>query len=55
MLFQIRADSDRVAELEARLREVEKQKTELLSAFRKQMKLIDILKRQKVNTEIIVQ
>ena len=37
-----------MSELEARIRELEKQRGEVIAAFRKQIKLIDILKRQKV-------
>lgn len=44
-------DKARVEALEARVKVLEKQRNELLEAFRKQMKLIDILKRQKVHTE----
>mmetsp|Transcript_62942 Transcript_62942/g.142101 ORF Transcript_62942/g.142101 Transcript_62942/m.142101 type:complete len:99 (+) Transcript_62942:101-397(+) len=40
-----------VAKLEAKTGRLEKQKAELLNAFRKQLKLIDILKRQKVHIE----
>lgn len=42
-------DKARVEALEARVKVLEKQRNELLEAFRKQMKLIDILKRQKVS------
>jgi hypothetical protein len=36
-----------VEELAARVRNLEKQRADLVDAFRKQMKLIDVLKRQK--------
>lgn len=45
---EARADRDR---LDANVRKLERQKSELLTAFRKQLKLIDILKRQKVHME----
>lgn len=45
---EARADRDR---LDANVRKLERQKSELLAAFRKQLKLIDILKRQKVHME----
>ena len=47
-------DKARVEALEARVKVLEKQRNELLEAFRKQMKLIDILKRQKVRLGVVV-
>ena len=41
-------DKRRLEQLTSENRCLEKQKNELMSGFRKQMKLIDILKRQKV-------
>lgn len=37
--------------LDGAVRRLERQKVELLAAFRKQLKLIDILKRQKIHME----
>lgn len=41
-------DRARAEELAGRVRNLEKQRADLVDAFRKQMKLIDVLKRQKV-------
>ena len=40
----------RLEQLTTENKQLAKQKTELIAAFKKQLKLIDILKRQKVNT-----
>lgn len=37
--------------LQAMVRRVEKQRTEVLAAFRKALKLVDVLKRQKIHME----
>jgi hypothetical protein len=49
-----RGKTDELKASEARVRALEKQKSELVDGFRKQMKLIDILKRQKVRCDCCV-
>jgi hypothetical protein len=48
-----RGKSDELKASEARVRALEKQKAELVDGFRKQMRLIDILKRQKVRARTV--
>lgn len=43
--------NESVAQLTAQIRKLTQQKEELLAAFKKQMKLIDVLKRQKIHME----
>ena len=44
-------DSSKLEEMESRIATLEKQRTDILFAFKKQSKLVDVLKRQKVHIE----
>jgi hypothetical protein len=51
MLDLSKAERGRVDQLTSENRQLERQRNQLMSAFKKQMKLIDILKRQKMHIE----
>lgn len=48
---ETRAMHTTVDRLAGEVRKLERQRTELLSAFKKQLRLIDVLKRQKIHVE----
>jgi hypothetical protein len=47
-------DNNKYTELENQVKILDKQKNELMNAFKKQLKLIDVLKRQKVSHKYII-
>jgi hypothetical protein len=49
----IGGERTKLEEADVRIKQLEKQKSELIIGFRKQMRLIDLLKKQKVRLHII--